>query len=75
MSTREAAHNVINRLDEEQLQAFMKLFGMPFDYAETEEPDEIDKRMIEESKNDNDFSMSLDEVAKVLGIDINEIRT
>ena len=74
MSTREKAIYIFNQLTEEQLNAFVILFENKFQSIPEEEPDEIDKAMIEDSKEDNEESMTLDEFAKELGFNPNDLR-
>lgn len=74
MSTREKAIYIFNQLTEEQLNAFVTLFENKFQSIPEEEPDEIDKAMIEDSKKDNEESMPLDEFAKELGFNPNDLR-
>ncbi|MGN0181172.1 MAG: hypothetical protein ACI4DP_01980 [Candidatus Ornithomonoglobus sp.] len=42
--------------------------------VETEAPDELDKKMIADSRVDNDESMALDDFAKELGFEPNDLR-
>lgn len=74
MSTREKAIYIFNQLTEEQLNAFVTLFENRFQSIPEEEPDELDKAMIKDSKEDNEESMSLDEFAKELGFNPNDLR-
>lgn len=74
MSTREKAIYIFNQLTEEQLNAFVTLFENKFQSIPEEEPDELDKAMIEDSKEDNEESMPLDEFAKELGFNPNDLR-
>ncbi|MDE5770755.1 MAG: hypothetical protein K2I06_03845 [Ruminococcus sp.] len=74
MSTRELAYNIVNKLTDEQLQAFVTLFGNLVNYIPEVEPDEWDKKMIADSKDDNDEAMSLDDFAKELGFNPNELQ-
>lgn len=73
MSTREKAFYIFNQLTEEQLAAFVTLFGSVRTIPE-EEPDEWDKALIADSKIDNDESMSLDDFVKELGFKPNDLR-
>lgn len=72
MSTREIAYNLIDNMTEEQLTAFIMLFGNRMSIPE-EKPDKIDMALIADSMADNDETMSLDEFVKTLGIDKNEL--
>lgn len=74
MSTRELAYNILNTLTEEQLQAFVILFGNPIKHIPEIEPDEWDKEMIADSKVDNDESMSLDAFVKEMGFNPDDLR-
>lgn len=74
MSTREKAFYIFNQLTEEQLNAFVTLFENKFQSIPEEEPDELDKAMIEDSKEDNEESIPLDEFAKELGFNPNDLR-
>lgn len=74
MSTKEKAFYIFNQLTEEQLEAFVTLFGNHFHNIPEEEPDEWDKAMIKNSKNDNEESMLLDEFVKELGFNPNDLR-
>lgn len=73
MSTREIAYNILNTLTEEQLQAFVILFGNPINNIPEVEPDEWDKEMIADSKVDNDESMSLDAFVKEMGFNPDDL--
>lgn len=73
MSTKEKAFYIFNHLSEEQLSAFVTLFGGMMSIPE-EEPDEWDKAMIADSKIDNDESMQLDDFVKELGFEPNDLR-
>ncbi|MGN1304025.1 MAG: hypothetical protein ACI4YB_03215 [Oscillospiraceae bacterium] len=73
MSTKEKAFYIFNHLTEEQLSAFVTLFGGMMSISE-EEPDEWDKAMIAESKIDNDEFMTLDDFVKELGFEPNDLR-
>ena len=72
MSTKEIALNIFNRLSENQLKDFVKLFGDFVDIPE-EDPDEWDMEMIERSKNNNSESVSLEQAAAELGIKLDEL--
>lgn len=72
MSTREIAYNLIDNMTEEQLTAFIMLFGSRMSIPE-EKPDKIDMALIVDSMTDNDETISLDEFVKTLGIDKNEL--
>lgn len=72
MSTKEIAMNIFNRLSEEQLKSFVKLFGDFIDIPE-ENPDEWDMEMIKRSKNDDSEGVPLEQAAAELGINLNGI--
>lgn len=74
MSTRELAYSILDSLTEEQLQAFVTLFGNSLNHIPEVEPDEWDKKMITDSKDDNEESIPLDDFAKELGFDPNDLR-
>lgn len=74
MSTREMAHAFIDTLTEEQLQAFVTLFGKSANHIHEVEPDEWDKEMIADSKDDNEESMPLDKFVKELGFNPDNLR-
>lgn len=74
MSTRELAYSIVDSLTEEQLQAFVTLFGNSVSRIHEAEPDEWDKEMIADSKEDNEESMPIDEFAKELGFEPNDLR-
>ena len=74
MSTKELAYNILETLTEEQLLAFVTLFGNPVNRIPEVEPDEWDKEMIADSKIDNDEAVSLDEFVKELGFEPNDLR-
>ncbi|MGN1087302.1 MAG: hypothetical protein ACI4Q5_09720 [Porcipelethomonas sp.] len=74
MSTREKAIYIFNQLTEEQLNAFVTLFENKIQSIPEEEPDELDKAMIEDSKENNKESMPLDEFAKELGFNPKDLR-
>lgn len=70
MSTRELALTILNSLTEEQLQAFVTLFGNPINRIPEVEPDEWDKEMIQRAKAENDGeTISIEELAAETGID------
>ena len=73
MSTREKAIHIFNLLSEEQLAAFVTLFG-GVNNIEEEELDEWDKAMIRDSAEDNAESMPLDEFARKLGLNPDDLR-
>lgn len=73
MSTKEKAFYIFNQLTEEQLAAFVTLFGTMRTIPEVE-PDEWDKAMIADSKIDNDESKPLDEFIKELGFNPDDLR-
>lgn len=50
MSTRELAYNIVNKLTDEQLQAFVTLFGNLVNYIPEVEPDESDKKMVADNR-------------------------
>ncbi len=72
MSTREKAIYIFNSLTEAQLAAFVTLFGGTA--IEETEPDEWDKAMIADSREDNDESISLDTFAKEMGFNPDDLR-
>lgn len=74
MSTKEKAFYIFNQLTEEQLEAFVILFGKNFGFIPEEVPDEWDRDMIADSREDNDESMSLDDFVKELGFNPNDLR-
>lgn len=74
MSTKELAYNILDTLTEEQLLAFVTLFGNPVNRIPEVEPDEWDKAMIADSKIDNDEAVSFDEFVKELGFEPNDLR-
>lgn len=74
MSTRELAYSILDALTEEQLQAFVTLFGKSVNQIPEVEPDEWDKDMIEQSKDDNEESIPLDEFVKELGFNPDDLR-
>lgn len=74
MSTRELAYSIIDALTEEQLQAFVTLFGKSVNHIPEVEPDEWDKEMITDSKDNNEESMLLDEFVKELGFNPDDLR-
>ncbi len=73
MSTREKATHIFNLLTDEQLAAFVTLFGGVNNIEEVE-PDEWDKEMIRDSSEDNSESMPLDEFARKLGFNPDDLR-
>lgn len=76
MSTKEKAMQLLERMTEEQLQGLLMMFQDlldPPDFPE-EEPDELDRALIADSKVDNDESMPLDEFVKELGFDPDDLR-
>ena len=74
MSTKEKAFYIFNQLTEKQLEAFVTLFENHFNDIPEEEPDEWDKVMIKNSKDNNQESMTLDEFVKELGFNPNDLR-
>lgn len=76
MSAKEKAMMLLDRMTEEQLQGLLTMFQDlldPPDFPE-EEPGEVDRALIADSKVDNDESMSLDEFIKELGFDPDDLR-
>ncbi|WP_298484175.1 hypothetical protein [uncultured Ruminococcus sp.] len=76
MSAKEKAMILLDRMTEEQLQGLLMMFQNlldPPDFPE-EEPDEVDRALIADSKVDNDESMSLDEFIKELGFVPDDLR-
>ncbi|MDE6731342.1 MAG: hypothetical protein K2J77_00505 [Oscillospiraceae bacterium] len=71
MSTKDRAAYIFERLSEEQLEAFVTLFGRT--YIPEEEPDEWDKEMIERSKNDTSESIPLEQAAKEMGFNLDDL--
>ena len=74
MSTKEKAFYIFNSLTEEQLEAFVTLFGRNFNFTTEEIPDNWDKEMIANSREDNEESMPLDEFVKELGFNPDDLR-
>lgn len=74
MSTRELAFNILESLTEEQLKAFVTLFGNSVNRIPEEEPDEWDRQMIADSRDDNEESMSLDAFVKEMGFNPDDLR-
>ena len=73
MSTREMAYSVLSTLSEEQIKAFITLFGRGFSNFEETEPDEVDKWLISDSLIDNDESMPLDDFIRSMGMDPDDL--
>jgi len=73
MSTREKASMILDRLTEEQLWAFVTLFGASIEIPE-EEPDEWDQALIKDSQVDNAESMEMDDFVKELGFTPDDLR-
>ena len=71
MSTRERAFNIFQQLTDEQLEAFVTLFGRTI--IPEEEPDEWDKEMIERGRNDTSESIPFEQAVAELGFDINDL--
>lgn len=74
MSTKEQAFHIFNQLSEKQLEAFVTLFGSCFNIFSEDEPDDIDIAMINDSRDDNDESVSLDEFAEKLGFNPHDLQ-
>jgi hypothetical protein len=74
MSTRELAFNILESLTEEQLKAFVTLFGNSVNRIPEEEPDEWDRQMIADSREENEESMSLDAFVKEMGFNPDDLR-
>ena len=74
MSTRELAFNILESLTEEQLKAFVTLFGNSVNRIPEEEPDEWDRQMIADSRDDNEESMALDAFVKEMGLNPDDLR-
>jgi hypothetical protein len=72
LSTKEKAYYIFSRLTEEQLAAFVTLFGGLS--IQEEEPDEWDRAMIEDSKTDNEESVPLDKFVRELGFNPNDFQ-
>ena len=73
MSTREMAYSILSTLSEEQIKAFITLFGRGFSNFEETEPDEVDKWLISDSLIDNDESMPLDDFVRSMGMDPDDL--
>ena len=73
MSTREMAYSILSNLSEEQIKAFITLFGRGFSNFEETEPDEVDKWLISDSLIDNDESMPLDDFVRSMGMDPDDL--
>ena len=73
MSTREMAYSILSTLSEEQIKAFITLFGRGFSNFEETEPDEVDKWLISDSLIDNDESMPLDDFRRSMGMDPDDL--
>lgn len=71
MSTKEKATYIFERLSEEQLEAFVTLFGRT--YIPEEEPDEWDLEMIERAKNDNSEGIPLEQAAAEMGFNLDDL--
>lgn len=71
MSTREIAQNILDSFTEEQLAAFISLFGG--NYILEEEPDAWDREMIKRAMTDKSESVPLEQAASELGININDL--
>ncbi len=74
MSTKEKAFYIFNSLTEEQLEAFVILFGRNFNIIPEEIPDDWDKEMIANSCEDNEESVPFDDFVKELGFNPNDLR-
>lgn len=73
MSTREKALYIFNQLTDEQLAAFVTLFsGERFILEEA--PDEWDRKMIADSREDNSENMPFNDFVKELGFNPDELR-
>ena len=71
MSTRERAFSIFQQLTDEQLEAFVTLFGRTI--IPEEEPDEWDKEMIERARRDTSEGVPFEQVVAELGFDINDL--
>lgn len=67
MSVRERAHYLLDMLSEQQVEAFLTLFGA-LGTVEEEEPDEIELEMIRNKDIDNNESRPLDEFVREMGL-------
>lgn len=75
MSTREQAIAIIDLMSEEQLQEFVSTFSnLNSQSIPTEAPDDWDRAMIEDSKEDNDERMPLDDFVRELGFSPDDLR-
>lgn len=74
MSTKELAYSILDALSEEQLCAFVTLFGNSVLRIQEEEPDEWDKKMIADSKIDNEEIVPLDSFVKEMGFEPDDLR-
>lgn len=76
MSTRELAYSLIDRLDEQQLNALIVILqGISgADTIEEVEPDEWDLEMIKRAETENDGeTTSIEDLTKELGIDYDSL--
>ena len=71
MSTRDRAFNIFQQLSDEQLEAFVTLFGRTA--IPEEEPDEWDKEMIARGCSDTSESIPFEQAVAELGFDINDL--
>lgn len=71
MDTREIAQNIFDSFTEEQLTAFISLFGRSIILEE--EPDDWDREMIERGMRDSSESVPLDKAAAEMGINLNDL--
>lgn len=77
MSTKELAYSLIDRLDEQQLNALIVILqGISgADTIEEVEPDEWDLEMIKRAETENDGeTTSIEDLTKELGIDYDSLQ-
>ena len=70
MSLKERAYNIIDQMSTAQLESFVVLFGfISNDEIEIVTPDDLDYKMIERAKCENDGSViSIEDLARDLGV-------
>ncbi|NLY44764.1 MAG: hypothetical protein GX053_02060 [Tissierella sp.] len=72
---RQKAHNLIERLPEDQIAYIINIIeGIKGISIPNENPDELDLFLIKESEKDNDETEDLDDFVKELGFDVDELQ-
>ena len=72
---RQKAHNLIEKLPDDQIAYIISIIeGIKGISIPNDTPDELDLYLIKESESDSDETEALDDFAKELGFDVDELQ-